>query len=140
MTTLCFLPVVSSGDSAGDPMRVNPIFLFVSLGVYLFTLFALPLYFFIAFFCIYCIILFLLTYSGYDVSFVMLGWVITFDKSYTQTWGKFKIRMGGIVMLNLREYSRRRRYEIPHSVEALLTVVFIYRVIGKTCCFPPGAC
>ena len=87
MVALCFLHVALVGDSAGDAMRVNPSFVYLFLWVFIYFICftALFIYCFI-FFCIYCIIMLLLTYFGYTVSFVMLGWVITFDKSYTRTW------------------------------------------------------
>ena len=42
-------------------------------------------------------------------------------------------------MLNLREEYQRRRHDIPLSVEAPLTIVFIYLAIAKTCFFRPGS-
>ena len=75
---------------------------YLSFWVFIYLLYlALLFYFFIYFILLYILhILLLLTYSGY---IVMLGLVITFDKSYTQTWVTHRIRTGGIVMLTLRE-------------------------------------
>ena len=85
MAALCFPPVASAGDSAGDLLRVSPSFVYLSFWIFIYLLYlALLFYFFICFILLYILhILLILTYSGY---IVMLGLVITFDKSYTRTW------------------------------------------------------